>query len=602
MTQTFVADGLRARAWSPPDPGLHGCVCCSPALQTLGLLSLPRLASAGKADGWKRLGAPLPAPAGTVILVNARILTVDEAFSTAEALAFRDGRILAVGSLDAVREVAGEDAEVLDGQGRTVLPGFIEPHMHFFAIAMFGTIPDVGAVVCEDADALIARLGEMAAAAPEGEWIVARQFDPSLQAGADRITRHTLDQSAPRNPVFLFNASLHIAYCNSRALELAGVTAATQDPPGASYVRDASGAPNGVLQGQAAMFSVLGHNLAAMATDDIPEACRRVCEKANRVGVTTVCDQAAGGFQGRGELAAFHAFAGSGHMTARLRYSLIQAGERSWDAMAVAPGDGDEMARAVGWKVVSDGSNQGRTGLQRQPYLGGGVGMAYVTPETLREITVKRSLEGWQMVIHANGDLAIDRALDAIEAALEAGAPKDSRFRIEHCSVLHDEQIARMARLGVTPSFLIGHVHYWGKAFRDEIFGPEKADLLGRAASCGAAGLRWTMHSDEPVTEMGPLRMIDNAVNRSLWKEPGGVLNPAERVSVRQAIIALTRDAAWQCWSDHEIGSLEPGKLADFVILDRDPLQVPHAELGAIRVLETWVGGRRVWAAQSPAA
>jgi predicted amidohydrolase YtcJ len=255
------------------------------------------------------------------------------------------------------------------------------------------------------------------------------------------------------------------------------------------------------------------------------------------------------------------------------------------------------MARAVGWKVVSDGSNQGRTGLQREPYLGGGVGMAYVTPETLRDITVRRSLEGWQMVIHANGDLAIDRALDAIEAAREAGARADSRFRIEHCSVLHDEQIARMARLGVTPSFLIGHVHYWGKAFRDEIFGPEKADLLGRAASCGAAGLRWTMHSDEPVTEMGPLRMIDNAVNRSLWQEPGGVLNPAERVTARQAIIALTRDAAWQCHSEHEIGSLEPGKLADFVILDRDPLEAPSAELGAIRVLETWVGGRRVYAA-----
>jgi hypothetical protein len=275
MIQTLITEGLKARTWSPSDPGLHGCVCCAPALQTLGLLSLPHLAAAGRPDGWKRLGAPTPVPAGAVILANARILTVDEAFSTAQALAFRDGRILAVGTLDAVREAAGEDAEVLDAEGRTVLPGFIEPHMHFFAIAMFGTIPDVGAVVCTDADAVIARLGDMAAAAPDGEWIVARQFDPSLQAGADRITRHTLDQIAPRNPVFLFNASLHIAYCNSRALEIAGVSAATQDPPGASYVRDSSGAPNGVLQGQAAMFSVLGHNLAAMATDDIDDSPNR---------------------------------------------------------------------------------------------------------------------------------------------------------------------------------------------------------------------------------------------------------------------------------------------------------------------------------------
>ncbi|HRD46582.1 MAG TPA: amidohydrolase family protein, partial [Caulobacter sp.] len=364
-----------------------------------------------------------------------------------------------------------------------------------------------------------------------------------------------------------------------------------------SYARGADGLPNGVLQGQAAMFTVLGHNLAALAGEDLALACRRVCEKVNRVGVTTVCDQAAGGFQGKGELAAFRGFAESGHMTVRMRNSLIQAGERTWDAMDLKPGDGDAMVRTIGWKIVSDGSNQGRTGLQREPYLGGGTGMAYVEPDVLRGIVVKRALQGWQVVIHANGDLAIDRALDAIEAAMDAGAPADARFRIEHCSVLHDEQIARIARLGVSPSFLIGHVHYWGKAFRDEIFGLDKAGLLGRARSCGRAGIRWTMHSDEPVTETDPFRMIDNAVNRTLWKAPGEVLNPAERVTVEQAIIALTRDAAWQCRSEHEIGSLEPGKLADFVILDRDPLTAPPETLRDIRVLETWVGGRRVWSA-----
>lgn len=597
MTVSTIAAPPRPRLNTRPfaATGRHGCVCCSPALQTLGLLTLPSLAAAARPSHWARFGPPPAAPVGPVILANARIHTIDAAFSSAQALAFADGRLLAVGSLDEVRAAAGEDAQVIDAGGRTVLPGFIEPHMHFFAIAMFGAIPDVGALVCEDADAVIARLGEMAAEAEPGAWIIGRQFDPSLQAGADRITRHTLDQVAPRNPVFLFNASLHLAYCNSRALEAAGVTAATLDPPGAAFVRDPDGAPNGVLQGQAAMFGVLGHNLAAMANDDLAAACLNVCRKANRVGFTTVCDQATGGFQGRGELAALKGLADSGRLTVRMRNSLIQAGEATWDALGLTPGEGDAKVRTSGWKIVSDGSNQGRTGLQRDPYLGGGTGIAYVEPEALREIVVKRALQGWQLVIHANGDLAIDRALDAIEAAVEAGAPADSRFRIEHCSVLDDGQIARMALLGVSPSFLIGHVHYWGKAFRDEIFGPVKADRLGRAASCGRAGVRWTMHSDEPVTEMDPLRMIDNAVNRDLWKAPGEILNPAERVTVLDAIVALTRDAAWQCRSDHEIGTLERGKLADFVILDRDPLEVPSGELRSIRVLETWVGGRRVW-------
>lgn len=582
----------------PFDPDRFGCACCSPALRGLGLLSAPFLGGASRPSAWARLGAP-PAPhTGTAILTNARILTVDADFSVAEAMAVRDGVIVAVGDLETVRAAAGEDAELIDGGGRVVLPGFIEPHMHFFIIAILEKMANVGAMVCADAEAVIDRVGELAQAAKPGEWVLARQFDPSLQPGAERISRHTLDQVAPDSPVFIFNASLHIAYCNSAALKIAGVDAETADPPGAAYVRDLDGAPNGVLQGQAAMFTVLGHNLGAMSLTNLPTACQKVCAKANRVGVTTFCDQASGGFMGKNEIGAFHGFAASGHMTARLRYSLINAGARHWEAAELEPGQGDAMARATGWKIVSDGSNQGRTGLQREPYLGEtSAGMAYVEAEALREIVVKRALQGWQVVIHANGDLAIDHALDAIEAAQAAGCDPDLRFRIEHCSILHDEQIARIARLGVSPSFLIGHVHYWGRAFRDEIFGPEKSDLLGRAASCGKAGIRWTLHSDEPVTEMGPLRLIDNAVNRGLWREPGGVLNPAERVSVEAAIVALTRDAAWQCHSEHEIGSLEPGKFADFVVLDADPREVPPSEIGAIQVLETWVGGRRVFAA-----
>ena len=574
------------------------CPCCAPILQDMGLLSFPAFSRAAKSDEWDRLGPPPESHAGTTIMTNARVMTVDSNFTVAEALAFRNGRIVAAGALDEVKAKAGDDAEIVDCAGRTILPGFIEPHMHFFPIAILGRFADVGAMHCEDAEDVIARIGELAREAKPGEWIVARQFDPSLQPGADRINARMLDPLTPNNPVFIFNASLHIGYCNSAALKVAGITAATPNPAGAAYGREADGTPNGVLQGQATMFSVLGHNLAAMAVTDVPAACKRVCEKANRVGITTFCDQASGGFQGPGEIEAFRQFAASGHMTTRLRYSLIQAGANRWDELSFAFGDGDEMARATGWKIVSDGSNQGRTGLQREPYLGrDDYGIAYVEKDALKEMVVKRALQGWPVVVHANGDKAIDHALDAFEAAYAAGATRELRFRIEHCSILHDEQIERIEKLGISPSFLIGHVHYWGKAFRDDIFGPEKANLLGRAASCGKKGIRWTMHSDEPVSEMDPLRLIDNAVNRSLWKEPGGALNPAERVSVEDAIVALTRDAAWQCHSEQEIGTLEPGKLADFVVLDKDPRAVPPETIRSIRVLETWVGGKRVYSA-----
>jgi len=156
--------------------------------------------------------------------------------------------------------------------------------------------------------------------------------------------------------------------------------------------------------------------------------------------------------------------------------------------------------------------------------------------------------------------------------------------------------IARIRDLGLSPSFLIGHVYWWGQTFRDEIFGPAKAALLDRAASCETAGIRWTIHSDEPVTEMNPLRCIENVVTRNLWRDPDHPLAPQEAVPVEAALRAMTLDAAWQCHSDHEVGSLEKGKLADFVVLDADPRVVAPAEISKIRVLETWVGGVRVFA------
>ncbi len=559
------------------------------------------MAAATNAAAWRndRLGVPPVAVANT-IFANATVITADAGFSVAEALAVHDGKIVAVGTLDDVRAAMPDDATVVDARGKTILPGFIEPHMHFFMIAMLAGLEDVGAIACPTVDAVVERVGKLALAAKPGEWVMARQFDPSLQDGPDALTCDLLDPATGDVPCVVFNASLHIAYANSAALKIAGLDENTPDPEGAAFGRNADGSLNGVCQGGAAFSQVVSHNMTAMALDDVPAACKAVCEKANSVGITTFCDQGAGSFQGRGEIDTFKAFARSGHMTTRLRYSLFGAVAHLWDQpdFTVTFGDGDEYARATGWKFVSDGSNQGRTGLQREPYLGRDFnGLAYVEAQELKEQVTRRALEGWQVVVHANGDKAIDNALDAFEAAYAAGAPRDMRYRIEHCSVLHDEQIKRMAELGLSPSFLIGHVHYWGKAFRDEIFGAEKSDLLGRARSCDDAGIPWTMHSDEPVTEMGPLRCIENAVTRRMWQEPESVLNPDERVSVEDAIVALTRTAAWQCHSDHEVGTLEVGKFADFVILEKDPRMVPEDEISAIRVLETWTGGRRVFVA-----
>jgi hypothetical protein len=295
------------------------------------------------------------------------------------------------------------------------------------------------------------------------------------------------------------------------------------------------------------------------------------------------------------------AAAQTGRLNARIRaYPFYTVGAETWDEAKVQQGDGNALARIAGYKLVADGSNQGFTGLQREPYLGteDDRGLAYMSPGELTEVALERAQKGWHLAIHGNGDAAIDNILDTCEALADAGIDLSKvRPRIEHCSILHDEQIARMKALGVSASFLIGHVHYWGVAMRDEVFGEEKAQLLDRCRSAEEAGVGFTLHSDFMVTDPDPLHMIEMAVTRKTWKEPDYALAPQERISVESAIRAVTSEAAWQLFSEHEIGSLEAGKFADFVILDEDPRKVDPDAIKEIEVLETWMDGKPVYQA-----
>ena len=531
-----------------------------------------------------------------MVLLGATVLPVDPAFSEAAAIAIRGNRIVAVGSEDDVRSIAGPDAQLIDRTGATILPGFIEPHAHLLPTALMSRSHDIGPFRFERVDEAIDHLAALARDVEPGQWLTGRQFDPSLQVGPDRLTTDLLDRVSPEIPVVVTNASLHFAYANSAALAAAGIDRDTPDIAHSPYGRRPDGSPDGVLVGQGAMLSVLAHNPNLAGLDLVAEA-RAVARRAASVGITTICDQGTGFLMGPGDVDLYRAMAEDDQLATRLRYSVHDSRATGFDDAGIGPGHGDELIRATGWKIVSDGSNQGRTGHLRAPYLGStDRGLPYVEPDELIDIARRRAEAGWQLVIHANGDQAIDDTLAALTEAVAAGRAAghdDRRHRIEHCSLLHDEHIDTIAELHMSPSFLIGHVHYWGQAFRDTVLGPERADLLDRTASCTRAGIRWTLHSDESVTPMGPLRCIHNAVTRELWREPGVVLTPDERVPVEAAIRSMTADAAWQCHSDHEIGTLEPGKLADLVVLAEDPRDVDPARLADIEVLETWMDGVR---------
>ncbi len=570
-----------------PDP--FACPCCSNVFsRTLQRAKIDLLEHA------KKLQRAAPQSNFPTLIHNANIITMNPENPSASSMLVKDGKIFWLGDETDQPEILPDDVKILDLEKRTVLPGFIEPHMHLLPLAMLQNYENISPFLYPSVALALDRLKELSTE-DSREWIVARQFDPSLQEGPEFITRDMLDEVSGSNPVFVFNASLHLAYCNSRALEIAQITTQTEDPPGAEIGRDETGEPNGVLKGGAAIALVSRFN-PALHNQNMAESCLTVLADANAKGITTMCDQGTGMMQGRKELALYKELRNSNRMTARFRYSLAHNVPFSWSATGISWGDGDEWVRAVGKKIVSDGSNQGRTGLQREAFLNtDSFGIAYIEPEALNLAVEEQLREGWAVVVHANGDAAIDRVLHAFGRARTLGLdPAERRCRIEHCSILHDEHIEKISALGLSPSFLIGHVHYWGKAFVEELFGLEKAEKLDRTAACEAAGIRWTLHSDDPVTEMGPLRCVENAVTRSMWRTEK-ILAPDERIPVEVALRAMTIDAAWQCHSEHEVGSLEAGKYADFVVLDADPLKVASNKISDIAVNQTWVNGKRVF-------
>ncbi|HTN95862.1 MAG TPA: amidohydrolase family protein, partial [Nordella sp.] len=276
----------------------------------------------------------------------------------------------------------------------------------------------------------------------------------------------------------------------------------------------------------------------------------------------------------------------------RYRGMLISTNMDDWEKMGLKPGRGNDLFRVDGIKAWADGSNQAKTGYQRENYIGtDGRGALNYSLEQLTETIKRAHAGGWQVGVHANGDAAIDTTIEAYAAVLKDAPPTDLRHRIEHCSVLHADQMEKMRQLGLSPSFLIGHVRWWGKAFKDRILGPERARFYDPCASALAAGLKISLHSDWNVTPIEPLRYVEDAVTR-VMNEGGDVFYPEERIPAEAALRAVTIDAAWHCHMDDKAGSLETGKFADLAVLEQDPTAESVA-IGKIKVSETWMAGEQ---------
>ncbi|QWK81082.1 amidohydrolase [Ochrobactrum sp. BTU1] len=523
-----------------------------------------------------------------IIFKNGTIFTMDQSQSRAEAVAIRDNRILAVGTAEAVQASIRAGARVVDLEGRTLMPGLIDPHMHFVFTAFQDWI-DVSPISTPDYATVWAKLRKGVADAKAGEWVRAQQFDASITSGAKIPTLAELDELAPNNPFFMQESNGHIAYANSAAFKAAGITRNTSDPSGARFVRDSSGNLTGRIEEMAAQQEFL----TAMPSPDAVEMVGRVKQlltQASSVGCTMLHDCGIGIMAGAKDLQLLDAVFADGTSPVRYRGMLVSTIMDEWEKEGIKPGRGDDIFRVDGIKAWADGSNQAQTGFQRENYLGSNSrGALNYTLEQVTEVIRRAHAGGWQVGVHANGDAAIDMVLDAYETTLGKNADSPLRHRIEHCSVFHPDQMKRMKDMGVSPSFLIGHIRWWGKAFRDRILGPERAQFYDPCASALAAGLKISLHSDWNVTPIEPLRYVEDAVTR-VMNEGGDVFFANECIPVEAALRAVTIDAAWQCHMDEDIGSLQNGKFADFAILEQDPTK-KDAKISKIKVSETWMGG-----------
>ncbi len=582
------------------------CLACNPAvtailknaasrrnfLKYMGVAATSVFAAPVLSGGSALAATPAEGPAD-IIFKGGTILTVNKDNARAEAVAILGDKIIGVGKADDVQALSGTQTRIIDLQGRTLTPGLIDPHMHSTFVVLDDWI-DVSPMATPSFAEVWTQLRAGAAKAKSGDWIRAKNFDPSITLDARPPTLAELDALAPDNPFFMIESNGHIAYANSFAMKLSGVTEATKDPSGARFVRDTNGKLSGRLEESAAQEPFIA-KMPQPTAQEIQKRIRNMFDHAASVGCTSLHDCSIGMLSGTNDIALLDAVMAD-NPPVRYRGMLISTLMDEWDKIGIKPGHGNDLFRIGGIKAWADGSNQAETGYQRENYLGkNSRGTLNYSLEQITAVIERAHKGGWQVGVHANGDAAIDTVLEAYQAVLQNEGENNLRHRIEHCSVFHPEQMEKMVQLGLSPSFLIGHVRWWGKAFRDRILGPERAKYYDPCASALAAGLRISLHSDWSVTPIEPLRYMQDAVSR-IMNEGGGVFVSDECISADAALRAVTIDAAWHCHMDDIVGSIEVGKYADFAILEQDPTS-GVADIGKIKVSETWMAGEQRYSA-----
>jgi predicted amidohydrolase YtcJ len=525
-----------------------------------------------------------------LIFTGGRVHTVNATNDVVPALAVGGGRILAAGGDAEIRALAGPGARVVELRGRALLPGFVDAHCHLAGLGMAMSSIDCKGPGMQSIRALQEAVRARVASQPPGTWIRGRGYDQSRLAEKRHPNRHDWDVVAPEHPLIFTRTCGHIASVNGRALALAGITDATADPPGGRYDRD-----GGRQLGVAYETAQTPLQVAAMpSAAEFGEALLRADRAYIAAGGTSVHD--AGGLVGPAFVPG-QDLAGVGRLRLRV-YAFATVNSRQHPLMGLLgtglhTGLGDERLRLGAFKVMTDGSSSGPTAATREPYTSNcqDHGILYWEQEDLDDLIGRAHRQEFQCTVHAVGDRAIEQTLNAMARAQREAPRPGRRHRIEHCGICPPDLQARVHAQGILPVMQPAFFWEFGDGYIAN-YGQHRADTMFPARSLIAAGVPVAGSSDAPVTHYAPLFGIEQALTRAT--ADGQVCNPAERVDLTTAIRMHTINGAFAEFAERHKGSLEPGKLADLVVLADDIARVPVKDLRHLPVAMTVVGGEVV--------
>ena len=535
-----------------------------------------------------------------LIFFGGDILTMDDNQPVVKAIAIEDGRIRAIGTKEKIIKLRSWRTKIVNLQGKTLMPGLIEAHCHPIATAILNQVVDISGFIYNSRAEILATIGSAVEKASPGKWVLAFGWDPVLVKDLRNPTLAELDSISPEVPVFILTQMMHQAFVNNAVYKAAEITRDTPDPPGGgTFLKDEQDNLNGVIY----EFSALQHILKKM-----PKTPQKTAElllnlqyaQYAKAGYTTIAALGPVNLAGN----PLNLMASLSRNTGVPVRSFVYPIKKQLDSSSWPSGYGNDHFRIKGVKLYMDGSPYTGGAAFAEPYLNTDVtlkrmelqpnhrGKVNYSKESLLQTLTKYHNAGYQIAIHAQGEIAIQMILNAFTEIFEKYPRPDHRHRMEHNALITNSQIIQAQELGLTLSFFMDHVYYYGEQL-PQIVGSDRAARFMPLGSAFAAGHRASIHTDNPATPIGPFRVISTAVTRKT-KNTGNILGPAERVTVNDALKAVTINAAWQLFEDNQRGSITIGKAADFVLLSHNPLRVQIENLKDISVLCTWIDGIKV--------